>query len=127
MTDRVQTEKLLNDLYASRVDGRLENLCALFSAQANFRIAGAGDVKPIAINAHGIDEIRTWLSMMVRTFKLNDFEVVSVTIENSRAAVHWRAKILSKITGVMIPTELIDLVEVIDGRIGSYIEFFVAS
>jgi ketosteroid isomerase-like protein len=127
MTDRVQIEKLLNDLYASRVDGRLEDLCALFSPQANFRIAGAGDVKPIAINVHGVDEIRTWLSMMVRTFKLNKFEVVSVTIENSRAAVHWRASILSKITGVIIPTELIDLVEIVDGRIGSYIEFFVAS
>jgi ketosteroid isomerase-like protein len=127
MTDRVQTEKILDDLYTSRVAGRLENLCALFSAQAKFRIAGTGDVKPIAINAHGIDEIRTWLSMMVRTFKLNNFEIVSMTIENSRAAVHWRANILSKITGVMIPTELIDLVEVIDGQIGSYVEFFVAS
>jgi ketosteroid isomerase-like protein len=127
MTDRVQIEKLLNDLYESRVEGRLEKLCALFSAQANFRIAGAGEVKPIAINAHGVDEIRTWLSMMVRTFKLDKFVIVSVTIESSRAAVHWRANILSKITGVIIPTELIDLVEVIDGRIGSYIEFFVAS
>jgi ketosteroid isomerase-like protein len=127
MTDRVQVEKLVNELYASRVDGRLESLCALFSSQANIRISGAGDVKPIAINARGIDEIRNWLSMLVRTFKLNNFEMVSVTIENSRAAVHWRANILSKITGAIIPTELIDLVEVIDGQIGSYIEFFVAS
>jgi ketosteroid isomerase-like protein len=38
--------------------------------------------------------------------------------------VHWRANIHSKITGATVPTELVDLVEVRNGRIVSYIEFF---
>jgi ketosteroid isomerase-like protein len=39
--------------------------------------------------------------------------------------VHWRAKVYSRISGTTVLTELMDLVEVRDGRVASYIEFFV--
>jgi len=39
--------------------------------------------------------------------------------------IHWRAHIHSKITGVVVPTELVDMVEVRNGRISSYFELFV--
>jgi len=42
-----------------------------------------------------------------------------------RAAAHWRVDIHSKITGVVVPTELVDLIDVRGGRISSHIEFFV--
>jgi hypothetical protein len=45
-------------------------------------------------------------------------------IEGARASVHWRADIHSKITGVIVPTELVDLVEVSDGKVSGYHEFF---
>jgi ketosteroid isomerase-like protein len=46
-------------------------------------------------------------------------------IDGAQAAVHWRAKIYSRITGTTVLTELIDVVAVRDGRIASYTEFFV--
>ena len=124
MTDRLEIEKLLNELYAARVAGQLDRLCALFASTASFKIAGASDGKPIAITAQGSAEIRTWLAMMLKTFKLSRYEQVGVVIDGARAAVHWRVDIHSKITGVMVPTELVDLVEVSEGRIVSYREFF---
>jgi len=39
--------------------------------------------------------------------------------------VHWRADIHSRITGAVVSTELIDLIEVRAGRILSYTEYFV--
>jgi ketosteroid isomerase-like protein len=124
MTDRLEIEQLLRELYAARTEGQLDRLCALFAADATFRIAGASDGKPIAITARGSAEIRAWLAVMLKTFKLTQFRLLSMVIDGARAAVHWQVDIHSKITGVVVPTELVDLVEVSGGRITAYREFF---
>jgi len=125
MTDRLQVEQLLRELHAARLDGDLERLCKLFSPDARLRIAGSSDGKPIAIAASGSGQIRSWLSMLIKTFRLSRYRLLSLTVDGSRAAAHWRVDIHSKITGVMSPTELVDLVEVREERIAAYTEFFV--
>jgi hypothetical protein len=62
---------------------------------------------------------------MVRTFKLIDYELLSMAIDAPEAAVHWRTHIHSKITGTTVPTELVDLVKVGETGVASYIELFV--
>src|SRR5580692_8192566 len=120
--NRLEIEKLLAELYAARTEGQLDRLCALFAADASFKIAGDG--KPIAITARGTAEIRAWLAVMLKTFKLSRYQMLSMVIDGARAAAHWRVDIHSKITGVVVPTELVDLVEVSGGRITAYREFF---
>ena len=122
--NRLEVEQLLGRLYAARTEGRLDPLCALFASNARFKIAGSSDGKPIAIAAQGSAEIRTWLSVMLKTFKLTRYQLISMLIDGTQASVHWRADIHSKITGVVVPTELVDLVELGDGCILSYREFF---
>jgi ketosteroid isomerase-like protein len=122
--NRLEIEQLLAELHNARTEGRLDQLCALFAADATFKIAGASDGKPIAITAKGSAEIRAWLAVMLKTFKLTHYQRLSVVIDGARAAVHWRVDIHSKITGVVVPTELVDLVEVSGGRISTYREFF---
>jgi ketosteroid isomerase-like protein len=125
MTDRLEIECLLRELYAARVRGDLDGVCRTFSHDAGFRIAGASHASPIAITATGIAEIRSWLALMIKTFQLSEQTILSVLIDGARAAVHWRATVHSRITGASVPTELVDVVEIRDGRIASYIEFFV--
>ena len=105
--------------------GRLDELCGLFASDARLRIAGSSDGKPIAITAQGLEQIRPWLAMLVKTIRLVDHEILTSVVEGRSAAVHWRARVHSKITGAVAPTELIDLIETRDGRIASYREFFV--
>ena len=125
MTDRLQVEQLVRELHAARVEGNLERLCALYADEARLRIAGSTDGKPIAIAATGIAEIRPWLSILVKTFRLSQYTILSLAVDVPRDAAHWSVEIHSKITGVMVPTELVDLIDVRDGRISSHIEFFV--
>jgi ketosteroid isomerase-like protein len=125
MTERQQVEQPLRALHAARLEANLEQLCALFSADARMRIQGTSDGKPIAIEARGAEQIRPWLSVLVKTFRLRDYQLLSLTIEGARAVAHWRVNIHSKITGALVMTELVDLIEVVDGRIASYVEFFV--
>ena len=127
MTQRQQVEQLLRELHSARLEADLERLCALFSADARMRIQGTSDGKPIAIEARGAEQIRPWLSVLVKTFRLRDYRLLSLTIEGDRAAAHWHVEIHSKVTGALVPTELVDLIEVRDGRIAGYVEFFVPS
>lgn len=125
MTDRLTLEPLLRQLYSDRTGGRLEQLCGHFAPDVQFRIAGTSDGKPIAIAATGIEAVRPWLSMLVKTFRIYDHEILSMVIEGDHAAVHWGANIHSRITGAQVRTEVVDLVQTKNLQISSYTEFFV--
>ena len=127
MSDRSRVEALLRELYAARAAGELDRLCALFASDATLKISGSSDGKPIAIAARGAEEVRSWLGVLVKTFRLSRQEIVSMVIDGSRAAVQWRASIHSRITGASVPTELVDVFEVKGGLIVSYVELFVPS
>lgn len=118
-------EQLLQELYAARLSGDLERVCRTFTDDARLEIAGASYASSMAIKAAGLGEIRTWLALLIRTFQLSDQAILSMIIDKATAAVHWRAKIRSKITGTTVMTELVDVIQVRDGRIASYTEFFV--
>ena len=124
MAERVVAERMIQQLHAARIGGDLAGLCRLFADQGRYEIIGASADKPIAIRAAGIAEFRPWLAMMVKVFRLSDYTLLSLVVEWPKATVHWRADIYSKVTGVTIPTELVDLVELSEDRILNYTEFF---
>jgi len=124
MTDRVEIDGLLRGLYAARLRGDLDAVCRSFSDDAVFRIAGAGQVSPVSNRAVGVNEFRPLLAVMIKTFKLRDQVILAILIDGTKAAVHWRAGVYSRITGTMMLTEFVAIVEVRNGRIVSYLEFF---
>ena len=124
MTDRIAIERLLRRLHAARMSGDLTALLATFRDDVSLRIAGASDGKPIAIAAKGIGQVRPWLSMLVRSFRLTDYTLLSLLIDGAAAAAPWQVTIHSRITGTQVATELVDLVEVRGDKIASYTEFF---
>ena len=125
MTERAAAERIVRELHQARVTGDLAGMCNLFASDGRFEIAGASADKPISIRAQGLAEFKPWLAMMTKVFRLNDYHLISLIIEGQRVAAHWRASIFSKVTGVTVPTELVDLMELADGHIRTYSEFFV--
>ena len=85
----------------------------------------SGQASPIAISAKGIAEFRPLLELLIRAFRLSDLTIPFMSIDGTRVAVYWQANVRSKITGSTVPTELIDLVEISDGRIVNFREFAV--
>jgi ketosteroid isomerase-like protein len=124
VAERVVAERMIRGLHAARVGGDLAGMCRLFADQGRFEIVGASADKPIAIRTSGIAEFRPWLAMMVKVFRLSDYTLLSLVVEWPRATAHWRADIYSKVTGVTVPTELVDLVELSEDHILNYTEFF---
>ena len=125
MIERPEIESLLRALYDSRRRGDLDAVCRAFSRDALFQIAGAGQASPIVNRSTGINQFRPLLAVLVKTFKLSDLMILSLVIDNPKAAVHWRAKVYSKLAGTTVPTEFIDLIEIKDALVVSYMEFFV--
>ncbi len=123
--DRAAFETLLRELYIARASGNLEQLCGLFAPDVVLRISGSSDGKPIAVNARGAAEVRGWMQVLVKTFRLAQYEIDDLLIDGSRAAVHWKGTIHSRVTGASTATELIDLIEIGGDKIRSYIELFV--
>ena len=75
-------------------------MCRVFADAGRFEILGASADKPIAIRAQTLAEFRPWLAMMVKVFRLNNYQLLSLMVEWPRAVAHWRADIYSKVTGV---------------------------
>jgi ketosteroid isomerase-like protein len=125
VTERAAAERMVHDLHGARIAGDLAGMCRLFADHGRFEIAGASADKPIAIRAQSLEELRPWLAMMTKVFRLTDYHLISLVVEGPRLSAHWRVNIFSKVTGVTVPTELVDLLEVGDGRIKVYNEFFV--
>jgi ketosteroid isomerase-like protein len=124
MTDRSIIEARLQELYTARVRRDTAAVCACFDGDAELRFAGASGSSPLAVGARGAQEYRQLLALMIKSFSLVEFESLATLVDGSRAAVHWRARVHSRITGSAVLTEFLDLVEFRDGRIASYTEFF---
>ncbi len=125
MSVRSEIEYLVRAIYDARLGEDLDALCNAFSDQAVFHIAGAGQVGPISNMAAGVGEFRPLLASMIKAFKLRDHAISAMLIDGSRAAVHWRSAIYSRVTGATVLTEFIDLLEFNDAKVVSYTEFFV--
>jgi ketosteroid isomerase-like protein len=123
MSEHAQIEHLMRELYANRVRGDLPAVCRSFSADAEFRIVSSGQPSPISITAKGVLEFRPLLQLLIKAFRLTDLTILFMSIDDARAAIYWQANVRSKITGGTVPTELIDLVEIDDGRIINFREF----
>jgi hypothetical protein len=102
VSERIVAEQLIQQLHAARVAGDLSGMCRVFADDGRFEILGASADKSIAIRASNLAEFRPWLSMMVKVFRISNYNLISLTVEWPRASAHWRADIYSKVTGVTI-------------------------
>ena len=123
MSDRSEIERILKEAYAARKRGDIDAILRLFSVDAHFQLAGSISASPIPLRTAGTSQFRTVLERLIRTFEWVDQQIICMLIDGPRAAVHWRGRIRSTVSGETVDTELVDIVEFKDGRIISFVEF----
>ena len=123
MNDRRQIEDLLEKLYAARMRGDIETIGRLFAKDATFCMAGSATASPIAVSTLGHEEVLPLLKRMIDTFEHSDFEILSMLIDGHKVAVHWRSTVRHTGTNQVAETEIMDLIELADGRVKSFTEF----
>ena len=123
MSDRSGVEKVLREAYEARVRGDIDAIGRLFADSARFEVAGSSQVSAIPARVEGAAQVLPLIGQQIKTFQMSDLRILSMVIEGSKAAVHWRVKVRSSVTGETADTQLMDMVEVKDGRITSFVEF----
>jgi ketosteroid isomerase-like protein len=81
------------------------------------------NASPIATLVEGAEQYRPLLAGMIKTFEILEHDILTMLIDGSKAAVQWRARMRSTVTGETVETDLFDLLEIEDGRITSFYEF----
>jgi ketosteroid isomerase-like protein len=123
MNDRAAIETMLRDAYAARVRGDVEAAVRHFADDAVFALAGAKEASPVAMRCTDCESLRSAMAGLVGAFAFKDHQIVSLIVEGQKAAVHTRVRLRAAATGEEVTTEMVDLVEVRDGKIASFLEF----
>jgi ketosteroid isomerase-like protein len=116
-------EQLVRKIHAARVAGDVEAIMDHFGPDVDFALAGDPTASPVAGRLKGSDKLRRQLALLVQGFKFNSYEIVTLVVEGSNAAVHAKANITSLVTGATVDMELGDFIEVEDGRVTSFVQF----
>jgi ketosteroid isomerase-like protein len=122
MTDRTEFEKIIRDAYAARIRGDVDAMLRFFDPGALFEFAG-GPLSPVGARAVGAGALRTCFTEFCNAFKMQSHDILSLLIDGPRAALRARIKITSAITGETVETELVDFVELKEGRIISFTQY----
>jgi uncharacterized protein len=120
---RAEMEQLVRKLYAARVAGDVDAIVRLMAPEVDFALAGDPMASPVAGRLRGADKLRAQLAQLVQGFTFNSYDIVTLVVEGSRAAVRAKANITSTITGATVDMELADFIEVKDGRAASFVQF----
>ena len=120
---REEIDKLVREAYRLRVAEDVAGVCDLFAPTAEFRFVAAPKAEAHSFAATGQPALRPLMEQLVKTFHLKDFSLKAVLIDGNRVAAHWNARVRSTVNGQEVVTDVLDLMEVRDGKIVSFIEF----
>lgn len=117
MDTRASIEAILDKAYAARRSQDAEAAAECFTEDGRFMASGA----PAAAKTRA--EQVSALKDMFANFALVEFHQHCRIIDPPRAVVHWRGKFRAR-NGREGDTDVLDLIEVRDGRISSLTTFF---
>jgi len=120
---RAEMEQLVRKLYAARVAGDVEAIMLLMAPDVHFALAGDPMASPVAGRLRGVDKLRLQLAQLVQGFTFNSYDIATLVVEGSNAAVRANANITSNTAGATVDMELADFIEVKDGRVASFVQF----
>jgi ketosteroid isomerase-like protein len=124
MSDRQQIINIIETGYAARVKGDLDGVMQAFCEDARFKL-NTTPVEPVLAKCvEDRTALRTAMGELIDHFEFSDMKILDCIVEGSKAAVHSKMTVRAKGTNKTIETELFDLVEIRDGKIASFTQFF---
>lgn len=124
MYDRDEILGIVKKGYAARLRGDVEGVLSVFAKDAIFRLNAAPLNRVIAVHTIAGNELRQAMKQLIDNFEFSNFEIVDSVVEGSKAAVRSIFTVRARTTGHAAQTEVLDLIEVKDGKICSFLQFF---
>jgi ketosteroid isomerase-like protein len=118
MDSRQDIERILDQAYAARQKQDIDAVIECFHPEGCFKMNGSDGPSADRVGQ------RSTMEGLFSTFELLDFHSHCRLIDPPQAVVHWRGKFRSRKTGEVADTDVLDLIEVRDGRIVTLTSFF---
>ncbi len=119
MSDRMEMERLIHALYGARVANDIATVERSFADDARFEILGSN---PAAVKTAGKQNIVAATEALMKTFVMDDLEIIALLIDGNRAAVQWRVAIKPAGSGVPVTADLIDIITIENGKVTALTE-----
>jgi ketosteroid isomerase-like protein len=120
---KAEIEGIIRKLYAARIAGNVEDIVGAMASNVSFGLAGDPTASSVVGRLSGSEPVRAQLTKLVKGFKFNSYEIVTLVVDGSNAAVHGKASITSMATGQTVDTDLADFIAFKDGRVTSFTQF----
>jgi ketosteroid isomerase-like protein len=123
MGNRETVLEPIQQAYAARARGDLDDLVAAFHPDGVFTLVGDRKALDVAGSVQGHRSLREALGSFIATFHFVERQILSELVEGDRAAVHSRLIVRYNATNETRTTECVDLLKIQDGKIIELIEF----
>jgi ketosteroid isomerase-like protein len=123
VTNREMIKALIERTYEARRTDDIEGTLAAFHADGKFELAGSKEHTPATGSAQGHQELRVTFAKLIAAFQFVERDILSLVIEDKRAAVHSRVKLRFVPKDRTVTTDLIDLWKFRDGKVVELVEF----
>ena len=118
MTDSETIRKIVRSTYEARSRGDLDETMASFADDVVFEFYGQGtDLPSMASEARGKAAVQRIIKELIDNFRLSDWQEVSLVVEGSKAALHWRANVTFTQNGRSEKFDVFDFLTFRDGKI----------
>lgn len=121
--DRDAVRRSLQQTYSKRDSGDIDGTLAAFHPDGRLQIAGAQAHSQAAVLAAGHEQLRDTLARFIAAFGFVRRDIISMVIEDDRAAVHCRVTLRFIPKDQTVTTDLLDLFKFQDGKIIELVEF----
>ena len=118
MESRQEIEQILDRAYAARRKQDIDATVEVFHPEGRFAVNGQ-EAHAVGRRAH-----QSALKDLFAAFRLLEFQQHCRVIDPPRAVVHWRGRFRAAASGEEAETDVLDLIEIKDGRIASLMTFF---
>jgi ketosteroid isomerase-like protein len=116
-------ESFLRRAYDLRKVGDVDTIIDLFAPNATYHISGNDKASPLAARVSGHDELRVALQRMVDHFDLIEYEILSLVVQENKAAVHWTGRFRFRPTQEVFTSDLAHFWTIADGKVVALTEF----
>lgn len=123
MSSRDEIEAIVRKFYAHRCADDLAGMMALFGPDPRFRIAGDGILGELTKEIQGREALRPVLEGLIKDWDWSEYRIGTVLVDGNRAAAHGRGTMRYVRKNEKIPSETLDLLTIVDGRITQFLEF----
>jgi ketosteroid isomerase-like protein len=120
---RAEIEGIIRKLYAARVAEDIGAIMPFAAPDVEFVLSGDPGASPVAGRLRGADALRPQLETLFAVFKFHSYDIVTLVVEGSNAAVRAKASLTSTVTGQTVDMEFGDFFTFKDGRVASFVQF----